>query len=102
MNYNKEMTEYLVEQYIAEPTRDTVERLSNELKKSQKSIIGKLSKEGVYRKQVYKTKTGENPVTKMELVVSIADALGFDVEDLAGLDKSPKATLKKLEEKICQ
>ena len=45
--------------YGSNPTRQTVEELAEELNKSVKSVIGKLSREGVYQKSVYKTKTGE-------------------------------------------
>ena len=76
------------------------ESLAAELNKSIKSIIGKLSREGVYRREIYKTKTGELPVTKVEIVSNIADSLGIEVDSLAGLEKAPKATLKKLEESL--
>ena len=68
MNYTNDQTEYMVEEYKRKPSRITVDRLAKELDKSPKSIIGKLSREGVYRRSVYKTKTGETPVTKTELV----------------------------------
>jgi hypothetical protein len=74
-----------------------VEKLAETYDKSIKSIIGKLSREGVYRREVYKSKTGEMPITKLEIVNSIADTLGVEVESLAGLEKSPKTTLKNLE-----
>ena len=54
--------------YSANPTRETVEELADELGKSIKSVIGKLSREGVYQKTEYLTKTGEKPITKKELV----------------------------------
>lgn len=97
MNYSEEQTKYIVKEYKTNPNRETVESLAIELNKSIKSIIGKLSREGVYRREIYKTKTGELPVTKMEIVSNIADSLGIEVESLAGLEKAPKATLKKLE-----
>jgi len=68
MNYTKDQTEYMIERYRTNPSRDTVEELADEFSKSVKSVIGKLSREGVYRREVYKTKTGENPVTKVEIV----------------------------------
>ena len=74
--------------------------LADELQKSVKSIIGKLSREGVYRREIYKTKSGELPVTKVEIVSNIADSLGIEVDSLFGLEKTPKATLKILEEAI--
>ena len=100
MNYNEEQTKRIVEAYQSSPNRETVEALAKELSKSIKSIIGKLSREGVYRREIYKTKTGELPVTKVEIVSDIADNLGIEVESLSGLDKAPKATLKKLKEAL--
>jgi len=100
MNYNEQTTQYMLEKYTADPTRQTVEDLAEELSRSVKSIIGKLSREGVYRREIYKTKTGELPVTKVEIVSDIADHLGIEVESLSGLEKAPKATLKKLKEAL--
>ena len=100
MNYNEEQTKHIVEAYQNNPNRETVEALAKELSKSIKSIIGKLSREGVYRREIYKTKTGELPVTKVEIVSNIADDLGIEVESLLGLEKAQKATLKKLETSI--
>jgi|TARA_B100001094_G_scaffold11628_1_gene10333 hypothetical protein len=97
MNYSEEQTQYIVEEYKTNPNRETVESLAKELNKSIKSIIGKLSREGVYRREIYKTKTGELPVTKTEIVSNIADSLAIEVDSLLGLEKAPKATLKKLE-----
>ena len=50
--------------------------------------------------KIYKTKSGELPVTKVEIVSNIADSLGLEVENLFGLEKTPKATLKTLEDAI--
>lgn len=97
MNYTKDQTEYMITKYQNNPSRDTVEELANEFSKSIKSVIGKLSREGVYRREVYKTKTGDNPVTKVEIVENIAYALGLESEHLVGLEKAPKTTLKTLE-----
>lgn len=97
MNYTKEQTEYIIKQYIEKPSMDSVRVLADEMDKSIKSIIGKLSREGVYQRAVYKNKIGEVPVTKVEIVNNIAENLGIEVESLVGLEKSPKATLKTLE-----
>ncbi len=96
VNYTPEQVDLMKEQYTKNPSRETVENLAETLDKSIKSIIGKLSREGVYRKTVYKTKTGEDPETKKEIVESIADTLDIDYEPVAGLEKSPKAALKLL------
>ena len=100
MKYSDEQTQYIIETYQANPQRETVRILSEELKKSEKSIIGKLSREGVYRREVYKTKTGEDPITKTEIVQNIGDALGLEIERLAGLEKAPKGVLKQIVEAL--
>jgi len=96
MNYSPEQTKYIINEWLAVPVRETVNRLAKELKKPVKSIIGKLSREGVYRREVYKTKTGEVPITKLELVEDIAVMLEEDSENLIGLDKTPKIVLKRI------
>ena len=100
MNYSEETTQYMIEVYKQKPSRETVENLAAELEKTIKSIIGKLSREGVYRREVYKTKAGDNPITKKEIVIEIAEALRINEESLPGLDKAPKNTLKLLEASI--
>lgn len=100
MNYTPETTEYMVKEYEANKSRETVERLSIELQKSVKSVIGKLSREGVYRRQVYTTKQGETPITKLEIVADICQVLGFESDDLVGLDKTPKLILQKVEARL--
>ena len=97
MNYTDEQTRYIVEYYQMHPTMQTVETLAENLGKSTKSIIGKLSREGVYERAVYKNKSGDLPVTKAEIVSNIAENLGLEIEHLLGLEKAPKATLKNLE-----
>ena len=100
MNYSEETTQYMIEVYKQKPSRETVENLAAELEKTIKSIIGKLSREGVYRREVYKTKAGDNLITKKEIVIEIAEVLRINEESLPGLDKAPKNTLKLLEASI--
>ena len=96
VNYTEEQVDYMVKAYSDQPTRETVNALAEELNKSVKSIIGKLSREGVYKKTVYKTKTGEDPITKKELVEELAGILDISANSIMGLEKSPKADLKNL------
>ena len=96
VNYTEEQVKHMVEAYKENPSRETVDNLAEELNKSVKSIIGKLSREGVYKKTVYKTKTGEDPITKKELVETVANYLDIDSAKLSGLEKAPKADLKTL------
>jgi hypothetical protein len=100
MNYTTEETAYITSEYLKNKSRETVDRLAKELGKPVKSIIGKLSREGIYERQVYQTKTGETPKTKAEIVCEIAEKLNADVEKLKGLDKTPKLALKYLQSLI--
>jgi len=97
LNYTDAQTIMMVVTYSANPSLETVEVLAEKLSKSTKSIIGKLSREGVYQRAIYKNKVGELPLTKVEIVSTIAENLGIEIEDLAGLEKSPKEALKNLE-----
>ena len=96
VNYTQEDVDLMVEEYTKEPNRETVEKLAEQLNKSIKSIIGKLSREGVYKKTVYKTKTGDTPITKKELVQELADYLDIEYDRISGLEKSPKADITTL------
>ena len=99
-NYTEEQTQMMVGAYLDQPTRETVDNLAETLGRSTKSIIGKLSREGVYRREVYVSKTGESPITKVEIVNNIAEGLGIESRSLAGLEKSPKTSLKNLEKAV--
>ena len=99
-NYSEEQVEYMVEKYNLTPSRETVEALAVEFSKSPKSIIGKLVREGVYQKAEYVSKTGEKPITKIEIVREIAQTLNLDETHLTGLEKAPKGVLKLLCESI--
>ena len=95
-NYTDEQVEMMRERYQAKPTRETVENLAEELNKSIKSIIGKLSREGIYQKAIYKTKTGEIPITKSQLIEKMAELLDIDSSKIIGLEKAPKQDIKYL------
>jgi len=95
-NYTDEQVKIMMTNYQDKPTRETVDNLAKSLNKSVKSIIGKLSREGVYRKAVYKTKTGELPITKAQLITELAELFEIDSAKLMGLEKAPKQDLKML------
>ena len=100
MNYTEEQTKLILEKYAANPEPQTVEELAATLSKSKKSIIGKLSREGVYRRSVYKTKAGLTPVTKAEIVAEIALALNTTEDELTELEKAPKQVLITMKERL--
>ena len=93
VNYAPEVTQAIVTAYTNDPTMSTVRALAESYGKTTKSIIGKLSREGVYQKTTYTTKTGAKPITKAEIVAQITDQLDLDSQSVAGLEKAPKAAL---------
>ena len=92
-NYTEAMTEKMIAQYSANPTRETVDMLANELGKNARSVIAKLSREGVYKAQPRVTKSGEPVVRKAELLASIESTLG---QHFPSLVKASKADLQRL------
>jgi hypothetical protein len=92
-NYTDEMVVQMTEAYVANPTRETVEVLAKQLGKSVRSIIAKLSREGVYIAQPKVTKTGEPVVRKAELVTLLE--AHFEVA-IPTFVKASKADLQKL------
>ena len=96
-NYTDEMVAKMTKAYEANPTRETVEELASTLGKSVRSIIAKLSREGVYVAQPKVTKTGEPVVRKAELVAMLE--AHFEVQ-MPTLVKASKADLQKLVDTI--
>lgn len=90
-NYTPEQTAKIVSDYQA---GTSVESLAEALGKSVRSIVAKLSREGVYKKKEYQTKTGEAVVSKDELADQIAKALGLSEADAESLTKANKSALK--------
>ena len=99
-NYTTEQVDHMIKAYSEKPDRTTVNMLAEDFDKSIKSIIGKLSREGVYQKAVYKTKTGEIPVTKAQLVENLALLLEIPSSKIMGLEKAPKQDIKFLHDTI--
>ena len=92
-NYSDKDVSMMIETYQANPTRDTVDMLAEKLGKNARSIIAKLSREGVYVAQPRATKTGEPVVLKSEFVDRIHKALGIEIPSIA---KATKADLARL------
>lgn len=87
-NYTQQMIDVMTERYEAEPTRATVEVLADELGKTSRSVISKLSSLGIYQKPVATTKRGEPVVKKEVFVAQIQDALGVEVPSMEKMTKS--------------
>ena len=91
MNYTAEQTAAVVAAYT---TGETVEQIAEKLGKSVRSIVAKLSREGVYKKKEYKTKTGEAVIKKDEAADEIGALLGMAENDIESLTKANKNALK--------
>ncbi len=93
VNYTPEQTQKMVADYQAGVT---VESMAEALGKSVRSVVAKLSREGVYQKKVYKTKTGEAVVKKDAWADYIGEALGLSEADTESLTKANKTALAKI------
>ncbi len=65
MNYTEDQTKHIIAAYKEKPNRETVEMLAEDLQKSVKSIIGKLSREGVYRREKFRKEDKATPIVLM-------------------------------------
>ena len=93
VNYTPEQTQKMVADYQAGVT---VESMAEALGKSVRSVVAKLSREGVYKKKEYKTKTGEAVVKKDAWADYIGAALGLTEADTESLTKANKTALAKI------
>ena len=98
-NYTDEMVAQMTAAYQENPTRETVDELASTLGKTTRSIIAKLSREGVYIAQPRTTKSGEPVVAKAELVAQIEAHFGIELTTLV---KAGKQDLQRLVDAIAQ
>ena len=94
-NYTDAQTAELIAEYT---TKDTNNKTFNEMfaekfGKTTRSIVAKLSKEGVYKVEQRTTKTGEKVITKAELVEQINSKLGVEVDSLTKATKQDLLSL---------
>jgi hypothetical protein len=89
VNYTPEMTAAVIDAY---KNGDTVEAIAVATGKSVRSIVAKLSREGVYAAKA-KTAGAVKGATKTELVAQIAEKHGVEADALAGLEKVNKDVL---------
>ena len=89
-NYTAEMTKDVVEAYKA---GETVEAIAERTGKTARSVVAKLSREGVY---VAKTKARAEGagVRKADLITEIAHAIDANEELLESLEKATKEALE--------
>ena len=92
-NYSDEQTAELKAAYVADSSKATVETFAAKFGKSTRSIIAKLSKEGVYKATEYVSKTGEKPVKKDAHADAIGKILNMSENDIESLTKANKTAL---------
>lgn len=90
VNYTPEQTKDLVAKY---QSGMPVEMIARELGKTTRSVVAKLSREGVY---VAKTKQTQPRVKKAELVDRLAQACGVHAEQFESLEKANLEVLEAL------
>ena len=89
VNYTPEMTAEIVAAYQA---GETVEILAQRFDKTVRSIVAKLSREGVY--QAKSKASGVATPRKAELISQIAHAINTNEELLESLEKATKEALE--------
>ena len=89
VNYTPEQTVEIVQAYQA---GETVEAIAERTGKSTRSIVAKLSREGVYRAKG-KAKS-EQVVRKADLIAEIAHSIDANEELLESLEKATKEALE--------
>lgn len=91
INYTDEQTVELVNAYQA---GEAVEALAERFQKSVRSIVAKLSREGVYQPKTKAKGTGR--VTKAALVQYLEEMLQLDPQSLQSLEKASLTELQAL------
>lgn len=98
--YTVEQTAALVAAYQANPTAETVAAFAETFGKSVKSVVAKLSREGVYQKKEYTTKAGAKPVKKEALADELQAVFNLSEAEADSLAKANKTALLKILAKV--
>ena len=97
INYTAEQTAKMVSDYQA---GFSVEIIADNLGKTVRSVVAKLSREKVYIKKEYKTKNGESAVKKDIHADAIGAILRLPENDIESLTKANKNALKTIFEAL--
>lgn len=97
VNYTPEQTAQMVTDYTSGVT---VESIAESLGKTVRSVVAKLSREGVYKKKEYVSKTGEKPVKKDAHADAIGAILRLSEGEIDSLTKANKSVLAKIFEAL--
>lgn len=96
-NYSVEQTLQIVADY---QNGVSVEQIAEKTQRTVRSIIAKLSREKVYQKKEYVSKTGEKPTKKDAHADAIGAILKLKENDIESLTKANKSALKAIFEAL--
>jgi hypothetical protein len=97
VNYTPEQTLQMIQDY---QSGITVEKIAENMGKTVRSVVAKLSREKVYKAKEYVSKTGEKPVKKDVHAEMIGRILNMPENDVDSLTKANKSALKKIFEAL--
>lgn len=97
VNYTPEMTAQMKADYMS---GISVETIASNMGKTVRSVVAKLSREGVYKKKEYVTKSGEKPVKKDFTADQIGAIVGLSEGEIDSLTKANKTALVKILAKL--
>ena len=97
INYTPEQTAQIVSDYVAGVS---VEQIAQSMGKTARSIIAKLSREGVYKRKEYVSKTGAAPVKKDTLADKIGALCDLTEAEMESVAKANKTALAKILSKL--
>ena len=93
INYTPEQTAQMVSDYS---NGTTVEAIAKTLGKTVRSVVAKLSREGVYKAKTYVSKTGAPVVKKDAHADAIGAILKLSENEIESLTKANKTALEKI------
>ena len=97
VNYTPEQTASMLADYAGGVT---VEAIAESMGKTVRSVVAKLSREGVYKRKEYVSKTGERPVRKDATADEIGKIAGLSEGEVDSLTKANKTALVKILAKL--
>lgn len=92
--YTEEQIIHISNEYKELPTRETVDRLAQELEVSPRSIIGKLVALKIYKTPPKLNKRGQPVELKRDLVKEIGDFFGLEIPSLEKAEREELRTLR--------
>ena len=97
VNYTAEQTATMLANYAeGMSTAD----IATAMGKTVKSVVAKLSREGVYKAKTYVSKNGEKPIAKDTLADKLAEVVGLTEAETESLTKANKTALTKILAKL--